>query len=59
MARVHSLQKVESFWTADLADDDAVWAHTKTVFDEIAHGNFALALKVRGPRLKTDHMRLL
>src|SRR5690606_16680376 len=37
VARVHGLQQVEGFGTAHLANDDAVWAHTQTVLDEIAH----------------------
>src|SRR6185312_13008924 len=59
MARVHRLQHVERLWTANLADDDTVGAHTQGVPHELADSNLSLALDVRGPRLERDHVLLL
>jgi hypothetical protein len=56
---VHRLQEIESFRTADLADDDPFGPHAQAVLDEIAHCNFAAALDVRRPCFEADHMRLL
>ena len=44
---------------ADLAEDDAVGAHTQRVLHEVAHVDFADALEVGRARLQADHVRLL
>jgi hypothetical protein len=59
VARVHGLQQVECFRSADLADDDPLGPHTQAVLDEIAHRDLALAFEVGRARFKPDHMRLL
>jgi hypothetical protein len=59
VAGVHGLQQVERLRSTHLADDDALGTHTQAVLDEIAHGDLALALKVRRAGFKTDDMRLL
>jgi hypothetical protein len=59
MAGVHGLQQVEDLRSTHLADDDPFGTHTQTVLDEIAHGDLALALKVRRTGFKTHHMWLL
>ena len=59
MARVHGLEHVERLGAADLADDDAVGAHTQGVADELADADLALALDVRRARLERDDVLLL
>ena len=59
MTRIHGLEEVECFGSADLADDDALRTHAKAVLHEIAHGDLARAFEVRRTCLKTDHVRLL
>ena len=59
MARVHRLQEVESFRSAHLADNDPFRPHAQAVAHEVAHGDLALTLEVRGPRFETHHVRLL
>ena len=46
MTGVHGLQHVEGFLAADLADDNAVGAHTQTVDDELALADGAFAFDV-------------
>ena len=59
VAGVHGLEEVEGLRAADFADDDAFGTHPQAVLDQVAHGDLALALKVRGAGLQTDHVRLL
>ena len=53
MTGVHGLQHVERSTVANLADDDAVGAHTEGVLDEVADRDLALALDVRRTRLES------
>ena len=46
MARVHGLQHVHSLFAADLAEHDAVGAHTQCVDDQLALADGALAFNV-------------
>ena len=59
MARVHGLQHVERFFAADLADDDAVGAHTQRVDDELPLADRALAFDVGRTRFEPHDVRLL
>ena len=59
MAGVHRLQHVERLGAADLAQDDAVWAHTQGIAQQIAHRDLAAPLEVRRPRFEPHDMRLL
>src|SRR3569623_1847450 len=59
MAGVHGLQQVERLGSADIADDDAFWAHTQAVLDEVAHRALALALDVGRAGFEAHDMRLL
>ncbi len=52
-------KQVEGLRSAHLADDDAFGTHTQTVAHEIAHGDLALAFKVRRPGFEAHHMGLL
>ena len=44
MAGIHGLEHVDRLGAANLAEDDAVGAHTQSVLDQVAHGNFTLSL---------------
>src|SRR2546429_432644 len=59
MARVHRLEHVERLGASDLADDDAVGAHSQRVTHELADADLTLAFDVRRPRLGRDHVLLL
>ena len=59
MTGIHRLQQVERFRSANFADDDPLRSHTQAVAHQIAHGDLALALKVRRPRFQPHHVRLL
>ena len=59
MSGIHRLKHIESFAAAALTDHDTVRAHTQTVANEIADGNFASALDVGRTRFKTDDMLLM
>ena len=59
VAGVHGLEHVQRFLAADLADDDAIGAHTQSVDDELTLPDRALAFDVRRPRLEAHHVRLL
>ena len=59
VAGVHRLQHVERFLASNLADDDAVGAHTQGVDDELPLPDRALAFDVRRPRLEPRHMLLV
>ncbi len=59
VARIHRLQQVECLGAAHLADDDALRPHAQAVLDQVAHGDRALALKVRRTGFKTHGVRLL
>ena len=59
MAGIHGLQQIECLGTANLANDDALGTHTKTVSHEVAHRDLAFALEVRRSRLQSHDMRLL
>src|SRR4029079_4008982 len=56
---VHRRQEVETLLAANLAEDDAVGAHTQRVDDEVADGNRALALEVGRPGFERQPVRLL
>ena len=58
VAGVHGLQHVERFFAADLADDDAVGAHTQGVDDQLPLPHRALAFDVGRPRLEPDDVAL-
>jgi hypothetical protein len=59
MAGVHSLQHVECFLAAALADDDTVGSHAERILDEIALPYFAFAFHVGGACLEAANMQLL
>src|SRR6185312_9920947 len=59
VARIHSLQEVERFRSTNLADDDPLGPHTKTILDKIPHPDLAFAFEVRRTRFETHNMRLL
>src|SRR5208282_5457489 len=59
VAGVHGLQHVECFFTAHLADHDAVGTHTQAVDDELAHADRALAFDVGRASFETDDVFLL
>jgi hypothetical protein len=59
VARIHGLQQIESLRSAHFADDDSFWPHTQTVTHEIPHGDLALTLEIRRPRLESHDVRLL
>ena len=52
MTGVHGLKHVQRLRSANLAQDDAIGAHTQGVLDEIAHGDLALTFEVRRARLQ-------
>jgi hypothetical protein len=58
MARVHRLQHVDRFFTADFAKDDSVWAHTERVDYQLPLTNSTLAFDVWRARFKPNHMLL-
>src|ERR1700758_490890 len=58
MARVHRLQEIEGFRTADLADDNPLRAHAQAIPHEIAHGDRASSFKVWRARFEAHNMRL-
>jgi hypothetical protein len=55
----HRLQHVEHLGTANLADYHAVGAHPQGVAKKVALADFALALHILRPGLKSKHVRLL
>ena len=59
MPGVHGLQHVERLGAADLADQDAVGAHSKAVAEELADGQLALALDVGRTVLQRDDVRVV
>jgi hypothetical protein len=59
MPGVHRLQHVERLGAADLAEDDAVRAHSQRVAQQIAHRNLAAAFKVGRAGFQPHHMRLM
>ena len=59
MTSVHGLQHVECFTAADLADDDAVGAHTQRVADEVTDADLSPALDVRRARFEREHVLLV
>ena len=59
MAGVHRLQHVERFFAADLADDDAIGAHTQGVDHQLPLADRALAFDVRRARLEPRHVLLV
>ena len=50
---------VEGFFAADLADDDAVGAHTQTVDDQLPHADCAFAFDVGSASFEADDVLLL
>ncbi len=59
VARVHGLQHVQRLFAADLADDDAVGAHTQGVDEQLPLPDRALALDVRRPRFEACDVLLV
>ena len=59
VAGVHRLQHVERFLAADLADDDAIGAHTQGVDHQLPLADRALAFDVRRPRFEPRHVLLV
>ena len=59
VAGVHGLQHVQHLGGADLADDDAVGAHTQGVAHQIAGHDLAPPLDVGRPGLQAHHVLLL
>src|SRR5258708_10992164 len=59
MTRAHGLQHVQRFAAANLANHDAVRAHTKSVDYQFTLTNRALALHVRRTAFQSDNVMLL
>ncbi len=59
MTRIHGLKHVQRFAAANLANHDAVRAHTKSVDYQFTLTNRALALHVRRTALQSDNVVLL
>ena len=59
VARVHGLQHVERFLAADLADDDAVGAHTQRVDHQLPLVDRALAFDVGRARFQPNDVFLV
>ena len=59
VAGVHRGEQVEALRSANLAEDDAVGAHTQRVDDEVADGDRALAFEVGGAGFERQPVRLL
>ena len=59
MSGVHCLQHVETFFTANFAEHDAVGTHAKRVDDELALTHGTIAFHVGRPRFKANDMLLL
>ena len=49
----HRLEHIQRFFASDLADDDAIGAHTERVDDQLALPYGTLPFDVGGPRLQT------
>ena len=56
---VHGLEHVQRFFTADLADDDAVGTHTQGVDDQLPLADGALAFDVGRPGFEPRHVFLV
>ena len=56
MARVHGLEHVKGFFAADLAEDDAIGAHTEAVDEQLTLTNGSLALDVWRTRFEADQV---
>ena len=59
VARVHRLQHIDDFITANLTDHDPIRAHAQRISNQFASGDIAFALDVGRPRFQTHHVRLL
>ena len=59
MAGIHRLQHIDGFFTAHLAQDDAIRAHPQRVAHQCALRNFARTFDVWRARFQAHHMRLL
>ena len=58
VAGIHGLEHIQSFFTANLTDDDAIWPHTQAIDDQLALVHCAPALDVRRPAFQTDDVLL-
>src|SRR5271165_591432 len=54
VAGIHGLEHVEGFFTAHLADDDAIGAHTQAVDEKLTLADGALAFNVGGAGFEAD-----
>src|SRR5579872_2759752 len=55
---VHGLKHVKGFFAAALADDDAVWTHTKTVDQQLSLSDCALSFHVGRTRFEAHDVLL-
>ena len=58
VARIHGLQHVECFLTADLAHHDSVRTHTQGVDDQLALAHGSFTFQIRRTALQTDNVFL-
>ena len=59
VTRIHGLQHIEGFGTANFADQDAVGTHAKTVANQIALRDLAAPFRVGHARFQRDDVRML
>jgi hypothetical protein len=57
VAGIGGLQHVQDLGSANLADDDPVWAHAQGVADDLAQWDLASTLDVGWARLEPDDVR--
>ena len=58
MPGVHGLQHIQSFFASNLADDDAIRAHTQTINYQLTLLDRALAFDIRRPGFQPHHVLL-
>ena len=59
MAGVHRLEHVEGFGAANLAYDDAIWAHTEGIADKLSLSDLADTFNIGRTGFQLHDMRLL
>ena len=59
MTCVHCLKHIQCFTSAALTHNNAVWAHTQGVDQQLANGNFTFAFNIGWSLFKANNMRLM
>ena len=59
MTGIHRLKHLERFSATTLPHNDSVWAHTKSVYHELARGNFTRSFNAGLSSFKPNDMRFL